>query len=77
MELKKFLEENPIITKKELAKLMYPVNKSAFSKLSNKLEEREVGSGKQRMLAHDVEASVKALESVRDSIDHYIKENKK
>lgn len=72
MELKEFLSQNPIINKKKLSEAMYPENKSPSSKLLNKLEEREVGSGKQRILPVDVEASVKALTKLRDSINQYI-----
>lgn len=77
MELKEFLSQNPIINKKKLSEAMYPENKSPSSKLLNKLEEREVGSGKQRILPVDVEASVRVLKKLKESIDVYIEGNTK
>lgn len=76
MELKEFLDNNPILQKKELGKLMYPGNKSAASKLGNKLAEREVGSGKQRILEKDIQDSVRAFKDLRDSLTEYIESNK-
>lgn len=75
MELKKFLEENPVIQKMELANLMYPNTKSARTKLSNKLNEKIVGSGKQRILPKDIEDAKRALAIVRDRINKFIEEN--
>lgn len=45
MTVKELLEKHPLLTIAELARLMYPENKSARSKLTNKLNENIVGSG--------------------------------
>lgn len=77
MELKDFLENNPILNKSKLSELMYPGVKATSSKLANKLAERIVGSGKQRVLESDTQAAVKALTEVREKIDEFIEANKK
>jgi len=75
MELKEFLENNPIIVKSEFARAMYPniAPGSAFTKLKNKLNGWEAGTGTQRMLPHDVEASKMVLEKLKENIDEYLK----
>jgi len=68
MRLKEFLDNNPIIDKAQLAKLMWPENKSARSKLSNKLNENIAGSGKQRITDKDFEAAKSVLKKLADDI---------
>lgn len=53
MDLKTFLDENPIITKAELARLMWPDNKNARIKLGNKLAGTQNKSGVQRVTEDD------------------------
>ncbi len=77
MELKEFLEQNPIIQKKLLAEKMYPGNKSANSKLGSKLAERIVGSGKQRILEKDTQDAVRAFTELRDNLNDFITEHSK
>ncbi len=74
MELKEFLDKNPILVKSELAREMYPniAAGSAWTKLKNKLNGWEAGTGAQRMLPHDVEASKVVLRRLRDNIDEYL-----
>ncbi|WP_284464861.1 hypothetical protein [Chryseobacterium sp.] len=69
MDLKKFLEDNPIINTAQLAKEMWPENKSSRSKLSNKLNENIVGSGKQRVTEKDIEDAKRVLKKLSDNID--------
>ena len=59
MKLKEFLEQNPIINNAQLARLMYPYNKSANTKLANKLAENISGSGRQRVTEADEEIAKK------------------
>ncbi|KGE14642.1 hypothetical protein [Sphingobacterium deserti] len=76
MELKEFLEANPILVRKELAVKMYP-NLSADvarNKLTNKIKQYVIGSGTQRILPHDVEAAKKALTELRDNINEFLRE---
>ena len=68
MDLKKFLENNPIINTSQLAKEMWPDNKSARSKLSNKLNENVVGTGKQRITEKDFEDAKRVLNTLADEI---------
>lgn len=68
MTLKDFLEENPIVDKSQLAKLMWPENKSARSKLSNKLNENIVGTGKQRITEKDFENAKAVLKQLAEDI---------
>lgn len=75
MELKEFLEKNPILVKAELAQQMYP-NLSrviARNKLNNKLLEIESGTGTQKLLPHDLESAKQALKILRNNIDEFIK----
>lgn len=72
MNLKEFLEINPIINKSQLAQLMWIDNKSAKSKLYNKLSEKTVGSGKQRITENDEEVAKKELEKLAHRIVEYI-----
>lgn len=68
MDLKKFLEDNPIINTAQLAKEMWPENKSSRSKLSNKLNENIVGSGKQRITDKDLEDAKRVLDKLAENI---------
>lgn len=69
MDLKKFLEENPIINQAVLAREMWPTNKSARSKLANKLSENVVGTGKQRITEKDYEDAKKVLKQLAERIN--------
>lgn len=68
MTLKEFLNANPIVDKSSLAKLMWPENKSAKSKLYNKLSENIVGTGKQRVTEKDFEDAKTVLRKLADEI---------
>lgn len=57
-----------MINTAQLAKEMWPENKSARSKLSNKLNENIVGSGRQRITEKDIEEAKKALDKLADNI---------
>lgn len=72
MKLKEFLEQNPIINKSQLAESMWIGNKSAKSKLYNKLSEKTVGSGKQRVTELDEETAKSVLKKLADNISKYI-----
>ena len=72
MKLKEFLEQNPIINNAQLARLMYPYNKSANTKLANKLAENISGSGRQRVTEADEEIAKKELEKLVHRIVSYI-----
>ncbi|SUJ19223.1 Uncharacterised protein [Sphingobacterium spiritivorum] len=63
-----------IINVAPLGLLVYPdlaIN-TAKTKLNNKLNELEAGSGKQRILPHDEEAARKALKPVMDDIIQFL-----
>lgn len=75
MNLKEFLKLNPVIQQTELANLMYPNTKSARTKLSNKLNNKVVGSGTQRILRKDEQDAKRALEVVRDRINEFIEQS--
>ncbi|MBB4807438.1 hypothetical protein HNP38_002744 [Chryseobacterium defluvii] len=68
MKLKEFLERNPIINSAQLAKEMWSDNKSAPSKLTNKLNENIVGNGKQRITEKDMEMAEVVLKKLADDI---------
>ncbi len=68
MDLKKFLEENPIINQAVLARSMWPENKSANTKLANKLAENKAGTGKQRITEKDYEKAKEVLRSLATAI---------
>ncbi|MFD2597352.1 hypothetical protein ACFSQ3_00195 [Sphingobacterium corticis] len=53
---------------------MYPnlTQNTAKTKLSNKLSELQVGSGKQRILPRDEDAARKALLSLKDDLTKFI-----
>lgn len=70
MNLKEFLEKNPIITVTGLAKGMWPSNKSARSKLNNKLHE----NAGQRLLPEDTKEAIKVLDQLAKDIEE-LKEN--
>ncbi|MGC4130486.1 MAG: hypothetical protein QM564_13260 [Bergeyella sp.] len=72
MTLKEFLEENPIINRAELARAMYPNNKSASTKLAHKLAENISGTGKQRILESDEKIAKEELEKLLHRIVSYI-----
>lgn len=72
MTLKEFLEQNPIINNAQLAKLMYPINKSANTKLANKLAENLSGTGKQRITDADEKLAKQELEKLVHRIVRYI-----
>lgn len=73
MDLKQFLEENPIINQTKLAEKMWPENKSSRSKLSNKLNENIAGNGKQRITAQDIEKAKDALKKLTENINEFLK----
>lgn len=68
MHLKEFLEKHSLINKADLASQMWPNNKSARSKLTNKLNENMVGTGKQRITEKDLELAKKYLKLMADDI---------
>jgi hypothetical protein len=72
MNLKEFLESNPIINKAQLAEAMWDGNKSAKSKLYNKLAEKTVGSGKQRVTEADELNAKKNLMNLAENIINYV-----
>lgn len=76
MELKEFLDANPILIKKELAAKMYPTLsvEVARNKFTNKMKGYVSGTGTQRILPHDVEAAKKVLTELRDNINAFIGE---
>lgn len=69
MNLKEFLEKYSLINKADLAAQMWPDNKSARSKLTNKLNENVVGSGKQRITEKDFDLAKKVLKAMAQDID--------
>lgn len=71
MKLKEFLDNNPIINSAQLAAKMWPENKSARSKLTNKLNENIVGSGKQRITDLDDKAALEVLQKLSDEIERF------
>ncbi|MVW92430.1 hypothetical protein FCL53_10685 [Elizabethkingia meningoseptica] len=68
MTVKELLEKHPLLTSAELARLMYPENKSARSKLVNKLNENKVGTGIQRITDKDLELVIKILGKHADDL---------
>ncbi len=76
MELKEFLNNNPILVKSELAKQMYPnlSTNVARNKLQNKLGGIESGTGTQRILDSDLESAKNVLRDLRDNINEFIEE---
>ena len=72
MNLKEFLESNPIINKAQLAEAMWEKNKSAKSKLYNKLSEKIVGSGKQRITEADENNAKEKLMNLAENIIKYV-----
>lgn len=76
MELKEFLNNNPILVKSELAKQMYPKLSTnvARNKLQNKLNVIESGTGIQRILDSDLESAKNVLRELRDNINEFIAE---
>jgi len=74
MDLKQFLDANPLINQAELARLMWPDNlKTARSRLSNKLNNAKAGSGKQRITDDDLKLAKDALVKLGVNIDGFIK----
>lgn len=69
MNLKQFLEENPIINSSQLANQMWPDNKSARSKLTNKLNENIAGTGKQRITEDDEKKAIDVLKKLAKAIE--------
>lgn len=69
MNLKEFLEKHSLINKADLAAQMWPDNKSARSKMSNKLNENMVGTGKQRITEADLVLAKKVLKEMAKDID--------
>lgn len=61
MDLNKFLEENPLLNKAELARKMFPNSKQASSMLNQKLKEYTAGTGKQRITDKDTDQAKKVL----------------
>lgn len=76
MDLKTFLDENPIITKAELARLMWPDSKNARIKLGNKLAGTQNKSGVQRVTEDDEARAKEVLKEVAGKILSYTDENK-
>ncbi|HAE68384.1 MAG TPA: hypothetical protein DCG77_14525 [Sphingobacterium sp.] len=76
MDLKTFLDENPIITKAELARLMWPDSKNARIKLGNKLAGTQNKSGVQRVTEDDEAKAKEVLKEVAVKILSYTDENK-
>ena len=74
MKLQQFLEENPIINKSQLATDMWVNNKSAKSKLYNKLSEKVVGSGKQRVTESDLKNTISILDKLVQNIEQFKKD---
>ncbi|VXC99091.1 hypothetical protein [Sphingobacterium multivorum] len=72
MELKHFLDENPIINKAVFSRLMWPDNKSSNIKLAHKLSETDNKSGKQRVTEKDEQRAKEVLAGVAKSILDYI-----
>ena len=72
MTLQEFLEENPIIKNAVLARSMYPNNKSAHTKLANKLAENKSGTGKQRVTDTDEALAKEELEKLIHRIVAFI-----
>lgn len=71
VNLKEFLENNPIITMTGLAKGMWPSNKSARSKLNNKIHE----NAGQRVLPEDIQEAIKVLAKLAENIEEFKKQN--
>jgi len=69
MELKEFLERNPLINVAKLAYLMWPDVKSAPSRLNNKLKENTAGNGKQRITERDHERAKEVLKALINDIN--------
>lgn len=65
MDLNKFLTENPIITKAELARLMWPDKKATNIKLANKLANRNG----QRITPDDQKLAINVLTLLTDNIE--------
>lgn len=76
MDLKTFLDENPIITKAELARLIWPDNKNARIKLGNKLAGTQNKSGVQRVTEDDEARAKEVLREVAGKILSYTDGNK-
>jgi hypothetical protein len=72
MDLKQFLEDNPIITKAELARLMWPDSKNARIKLGNKLAGTQNKSGVQRVTEDDESRAKEVLKEVTSKIEAFI-----
>lgn len=74
MDLKQFLDNNPLINQAELARLMWPENlKTARSRLSNKLNNAKAGSGKQRITDDDLKLAREALIKLGANIEGFFK----
>lgn len=69
MKLQKFLEENPIINKAELARRMFPDRKYATGMFNNKLKENHAGNSKQRITEQDFERAKEILNELSSNID--------
>lgn len=61
MNLKDFLDKNPLINMSQLANEMWPGNKNARIKLYNKLNEKKAGTGIQRITDDDIEKAKEIL----------------
>lgn len=75
MNLKEFLTENKIINRTELAEMMWPGNRSAKTKLSNKLNEakRSEGAVPFKMMPDDEQRAKEVLLEVASTILEYVK----
>lgn len=72
MNLEKFLSDNPIINKAELARQMWPGHKSANIKLGNKIAGSASDTGRQRVTEKDEELAKKSLISLVKKILDYV-----
>ncbi|MFD2597512.1 hypothetical protein ACFSQ3_01005 [Sphingobacterium corticis] len=68
MDLKKFLEDHPVINKAEFARLLWVENKAANTKLANKIAEH----GKQRITEKDEARAKEVLAGIAKKILEYI-----
>lgn len=74
MDLKQFLDANPLVNQAELARLMWPDNqKTARSRLSNKLNEVKMGNSKQRITEADLTLAKDALVKLGVNIEGFVK----
>lgn len=72
MDLKQFLDTNPLINQAELARMMWPdKQKTAKTRLSNKLNEVKMKNSKQRITDDDLELAKTALRNLGVNIEGF------